>query len=96
MVEYLNGINLIKVGKIVTFFEKNSVTYCILEMLNKKKKEYSGEEDIENLIERYFFIAEGSNKTLIVQLKNLLRKCVKIEIDDDTYLSYYVENKEHD
>ena len=96
MVEYLNGINLIKVGKIVTFFEKNSVTYCILEMLNKKKKEYSGEEDIENLIERYFFIAEGSNKTLIVQLKHLLRKCVKIEIDDDTYLSYYVENKEHD
>jgi hypothetical protein len=96
VVEYLNGINLIKVGKIVTFFEKNSVTYCILEMLNKKKKEYSGEEDIENLIERYFFIAEGSNKTLIVQLKNLLRKCVKIEIDDDTYLSYYVENKEHD
>jgi hypothetical protein len=87
---------LIKVGKIVTFFEKNSVTYCILEMINKKKKEYSGQEDIENLIEQYFFIAEGGNKTEIVQLKNLLRKCVKIEIDDDTYLSYCVENEEHD
>ena len=38
-------------------------------MFNKKKIEYSGEEDIESLIERYFFIAEESNKTEIVQLK---------------------------
>jgi hypothetical protein len=53
-------------------------------MLNKKKIEYSGEEDIGNLIERYFFIAEESNKTEIVQLKNLLRKCVKIEVDNVT------------
>jgi hypothetical protein len=61
LVEYLNGTNLIRVRKIVKFFEKNSETYCILEMLNKMKKEYSGEEDIEILIERYFFIAEESN-----------------------------------
>jgi hypothetical protein len=61
MVEYLNGTNLIRVGKIVKFFEKNSETYCILEKLNKKKIEYSGEEDIESLIERYFFI---NNKSL--------------------------------
>ena len=87
---------MIRVGKIVKFFEKNSETYCILEMINKKKKEYSGEEDIESLIERYFFIAEESNKTKIVQLKNLLRKCVKLEIDNDTYLSYCVDNEEHD
>ncbi len=54
-------------------------------MLNEKKIEYSGQEDIESLIERYFFIAEESNKTEIVQLKNLLRKCVKLEIDNDAY-----------
>ena len=65
-------------------------------MINRKKIEYSGEEDIESLIERYFFIAEESNKTLIFQLKNLLKKCVKIEIDNDTYLSYCVDNEEHD
>jgi hypothetical protein len=87
---------LIRVGKIVKFFEKNSETYCILEMFNKKKIENSGEEAIESLIERYFFIAEQSNKTEIVQLKNLLRKCVKLEIDSDTYLSYCVDNEEHD
>ena len=83
MVEYLNSTNLIRVGKIVMFFEKSSETYCILEMINRKKIEYSGEEYIESLIERYFFIPEESNKTEIVQLKNLLRKCVKIEIDND-------------
>jgi uncharacterized protein affecting Mg2+/Co2+ transport len=65
-------------------------------MFNKKKIENSGEEAIESLIERYFFIAEQSNKTEIVQLKNLLRKCVKLEIDSDTYLSYCVDNEEHD
>jgi hypothetical protein len=36
-----------------------------------------------------------SNKTEIVQLKYLLRKCVKIEIDNDTYLSYCVYNEEN-
>ena len=51
MVEYLNSTNLIRVGKIVMFFEKSSETYCILEMINRKKIEYSGEEDIEILIE---------------------------------------------
>ena len=73
---------MIRVEKIVKFFEKNSETYCILEMLNKKKIENSDEEDPESLIERYFFIAEESNKTEIVQLKNSLRKCVEIEIDN--------------
>ena len=58
------------VGKIAKFFEKNSETYCILKMINNKKIEYSGEEDIESLIELYFFIAEEINKTEIVKLWN--------------------------
>ena len=52
----MSGLNLIKIGPIVRFFGINSETYCMLKMLNKTKIQYSGEEDIESVIERYFLL----------------------------------------
>ena len=50
---------------------------------------------LNNLLERFFVLIKESD-VQIVSIQNIQRKCIKIEVEDDTYLTYCVDLEEHD
>ena len=70
--------------------------FCIIETLDKKQIEFSGTENIKNEIERFFISVEETNQIQIISIDKILRKCIKIVIDSDIYLTYCVDAQEHD
>ena len=87
---------MINVGQIKYFFEINAKIYCAIEIFNKKQIEIGGLENIKNIIERYFIIIEKSNEIDVVSIEKITRKCIKIIIDSQIYLTYCVDAVEHD
>jgi hypothetical protein len=55
-----------------------------------------GSEKVQNEIQRFFITVQDSEEIEIILLKKIIRKCIKIVIDSDIYLTYCVDSEEHD
>ena len=51
---------------------------------------------VQNEIQRCFITVQDSEEIEIILLKKIIRKCIKIVIDSDIYLTYCVDSEEHD
>ena len=96
IVEYTNRANAVKVGKIIKIFEIGISLYCLIEIYQEKIIENVGSQKIKNFIERYFIEVKESAEFQIILKKRILRKCIKIVIDSNIYLTYCVDSDEHD
>ena len=94
--EYSNTANIVKVGKIINFFEIENSVYCVIETYKKNLIENMGSEKVQNEIQRFFITVQDSEEIEIILLKKIIRKCIKIVIDSDIYLTYCVDSEEHD
>ena len=80
----------------MNFFEIENSMYCIIESYQKKAIENMGTNKFQNEIQRYFITVQDSEEIEIILLKKIIRKCIKIVIDSDIYLTYCVDSEEHD
>ena len=94
-VEYSNDANLINIGTIKHFLEIKNKIYCVIETYKKKRIEIPL-FNLPNVIERYYLIVENSENIEIVSTDKIIRKCIKIEIESELYLTYCVDTDEHD
>ena len=64
--EYSNTANIVKVGKIMNFFEIENSMYCIIESYQKKAIENMGTNKFQNEIQRYFITVQDSEEIEII------------------------------
>ena len=52
--------------------------------------------NLKNEIERFFVKVENTDRIDIVCINKIIRKCIKISIDIDIFLTFCVDANEHD
>ena len=87
---------MINVGQIKKFKLFDSIIYCVVEKFNKKEIVIGDLEYIKHEINRYYVIVEESGINEVVTIDKIIRKCVKIVIDSEIYLTYCISTEEHD
>ena len=94
--EYKNWA--VKVDKIIKNFKIRISDYSlvVIEIYQKNIIENVGSQKIKNFIERYFIEVKESAEFQIILMKRILRKCIKIVIDSNIYITYCVDSDEHD
>ena len=96
IVEYCDHTNSICVGQIKHFFKFETEIYCVIEIFTKKQIKINGLLSLQNEIDRFFVIAENSKMLEIIRINKIIRKCIKICVDSELYLTYVVDTEEHD
>ena len=96
LVEYTNYRSITHVGQIKHFFECHGNIYCIVERFIKKPLQIEQLDTLKNEIEHFFVVVETSKEIDVIPIEKIIRKCIKIVVDTDTYLTYCVDNDKHD
>ena len=65
-------------------------------IFTKKQIKINGLLNLQNEIDWFFVIAENSKMLEIISINKIIRKCIKICVDSELYLTYVVDNEEHD
>ena len=74
--------------------EINKKLFCFIEKLNTMK--FSHLMEVQKEIERFFIKIQDTNVIEIIPIENISRKCISIVTNSETFLTYCVDNEEHD
>ena len=91
--EYTNYNNNTDVGQIKHLFECNGNTYCCVEKFIKKPVQIERLDKLKNEIELFFVMIEISQEIDVIPIEKITRKCIKIVVDSDVYLTYCVDRQ---
>ena len=74
----------------------NQNIFCIIDTFIKKSILIDELNELNDQIGRFFITVQKSKEVEVIPINKITRKCIKIVIDDCTYLTYCVDTAEHD
>ena len=97
MIEYSIQNHNHKLGRVENFFEINNNIFCLVREFEKSSFIIDKENNENNkMLDSFFIMVKLSTSFNIVPIENIQRKCILINCDGNSFLTYCVDLNEHD